>query len=150
MTKEGINRRLKLRLPLVLLESLEQELNFLGVGERTIASEDGSVSNRSDFIKLVVEKYVHRRMEGFGDAIEELEGEKGDLNFFLGRDIEGLWNVATKVDHIAANYHQLVHHALLDYFYRAQDRAGILAQQIELYKPKLQNFEVGEWRELLL
>lgn len=140
------NNRIKLRIPQSLLDRLDEELSFLGIGSRILEVDDKAIASRNDFLfHFVVKPFVLRSWSGVVEPCPEFDEECGSLDYFLGKEVKGTWTQPVN-DGLFGSYNDLATRALYAYFQRQEHQAESLAQQIPIFKEALKSFEDFQWR----
>lgn len=100
------NRRLTLVVPQPLIDRLNSECLFLGIGHRTVIIDEREARSKADFVRVLVNQYIERFRQGL-EVPREFEEETGILAFYLDGHSKGAWSAAVR-DGAAGNYKDLV------------------------------------------
>lgn len=139
--KEKQQPRLNLRVPQSLRDRFLQEIEFLNLETRSVTlAEDVQIKNRTEFIRWIINSYVHRSLDqGVPDRLEWDE-DNASIPFFLDKQSRGLWETALR-NGVADDYNQLASMALYDHFYRDQQMVATLATQFVQVKEWLKTVD---------
>lgn len=133
MAKE-FNPRLKLTLPVDLVNWVELELQFLGVGDRVVMIEENGVRRKSDFLRLAINSAIVRWLDaGVATELETPENDEGNryLDFYLDSTSKGLWDSAIKAGY-ATSYAHVANKALTEYWDRQYEIGQSVGNKLQL------------------
>jgi hypothetical protein len=128
--KKEKSRSVNLCVPQVLVDRLNQEIEFLNLDSRVVEVDETRIKNKSAFVRHLCDRYALAALNGTGKELVELDEEgSGVIPLYLNRQSEGIWNSAIRGG-AAPNYNRLAESALYHYFANQEAAAESLNQKL--------------------